>query len=167
MNGEQILDAISLLDDDLIEATEKLRSRKSKPYWMPAVAAAACICILFFGARGNAEAPMAADSAESHYSNGVQNEMKESPMETIAPAIDQITDTTVNAELCITELTENSLTGINKSAYGRLEDAVQIKIICQPELIAELQLGDWVAVRYTPGEENLLVDLEHIPDPEG
>lgn len=45
MNGEKLMDAMNLLPDDLLEATNALRTRK-RTHWKPIVALAACLCLV-------------------------------------------------------------------------------------------------------------------------
>lgn len=45
MNAEKMMDAMNLLPDDLLEATNALRTRK-RTYWKPILALAACLCLV-------------------------------------------------------------------------------------------------------------------------
>lgn len=46
MNSEQLQDALNLLDEDLIEETQRLRSGTSRRLWVRWMSLAACVCIL-------------------------------------------------------------------------------------------------------------------------
>lgn len=53
MKREEISDAMNLLDDDLVESTEKIRKtvrRSPKRTWVKWAAAAACLCLIVAGA---------------------------------------------------------------------------------------------------------------------
>ena len=61
MNAMLILEAVGYLDEDLLERSERPRSTNRR--WVPWVAMAACICVIFVGARGFLLPKKAADSA--------------------------------------------------------------------------------------------------------
>ena len=51
MNQDKIHDALNLLDDDMIEAVDRLRvkKKKKKKRWVPYISVAACVLVLFVG----------------------------------------------------------------------------------------------------------------------
>ena len=158
MNGEILLDAMNHLDDDLIESTGELRGRKSKPYWLGTVAAAAaCLCLFLFTGNDKLMAPEAADMNGNPF-YGSTDEMKmesavEAPMESVA------SNTSV---LCITEVGDQGFSGIVQDADG---DNVQILTIsCDTEITVGLRIGDLVRITYEIGSENRLLELEWIAE---
>ena len=64
MNLNKLHDAIGLLDDDLVESVDALRSRSKRAAWKQWAAAAACLCVLIAGLlTWKRWAPVGPDSA--------------------------------------------------------------------------------------------------------
>ena len=168
MNGEGILDAMNYLDDELIAATASIRTRKKRSYLYVLAAAAACLC-LFVATRNEksfapteAEKPAYSGLTDRHYGDlkpgaAMQNEY-ETPAE-IGGSGGMI----VTATIKITALHDNGFTGsVTADADGGDMSREQMVILCEPEVLSQLQVGYILQIRYTPGESNVLLDYSIV-----
>ena len=157
MNGELILDAMNLLDDDLIEETGKLRGKKRNSYWYIVVAVAACLCLFVFSGRGQSMAPTEADMNGNSFSN-ITGESKLDP-EMEAPMASAETFVSV---IRITEVGEDHFSGIIENEDSGDEEEETVTIFCSPEVIPTLSVGDTVKAVYDAGSNNWLLELSLI-----
>lgn len=161
MNGELILDAMNLLDDDLIEETGKLRSKKRKSYWYIAVAAAACLCLFVFSGRGASMAPTESDMNGNSFSSVTDDAKVEEEMEMPMASAE-----TFVSVICITEVGVDHFSGSVQCADGSETESDIVTILCDTEVAATLQKGDWVQVVYEVGNENYLLELAFVTEPD-
>ena len=155
MSGEEIMDALGYLDDDLIEATDKLRQKKRGLSWLVPAATAACLCIILIALIAPSKAtPEAMQSNDG--SNFVSDvfygaDVQESPMEAAGTAAE-----IVMAVLQVTEITETGFSGIE------VDTDMTIEITCSSDITVLLVPGDLVQVYYGIDETNSLIELEII-----
>ena len=162
MNGQNIMDALGFLDDDLIEATGKLRRKKRGLYWLMPAVTAACLCVVLLAAINPSKA--APEAMKNHDGNSIVSDslhdavIEESPMEA-AGTVKEI----AIAVLQVTEITETGFSGTVADMYGG-EDlkSMTITITCSSDIAASLAPGDLVQVRYRTDENNSLIDFELV-----
>ena len=170
MNGEAILDAMNYLDDDLIEATGKIRTRKKKSYLYVLAAAAACLCLMVVAQGEKSSAPT--EAARNEYSHildqcycGIK---QEAPMENDVEAAGSAAGSSVRGfatTVCVLELRENSfVAGITGDADGGKTDPEALVIHCGAEVLAALEVGDVLEIHYTAGESNVLVEYSILTE---
>ena len=168
MNGESILDAMHYLDDELIEATAKIRTRKRKSYLYVLAAAAACLC-LFVATRNEksfapteAEKPAYSGLADRHYGDLKPGAAMQSEYE--APAeIVGASGTVVTATVKVTNIHVDGFTGsLTDDADGGDMSREQMVILCEPEVLSQLQIGYILQVHYSTGESNVLLDYSIV-----
>lgn len=157
MNGEVFLDALNLLDDDLIEETSKLRSKRRKPYWYIAVAAAACLCLFVFSGRGRSMAPTEANMNGNSFSN-IMDESKLDPEMEAPMASAKIFVSVIR----ITEVGKDHFSGIVQNEDTDDAEAETVTVFCSPEVISTLSVGDTVKAVYEAGSDNWLLELSLI-----
>ena len=170
MNGQSIMDALGFLDDDLIEATGKLRHKKRGYYWLVPAVTAACLCVILIAAIGPtkkaAEEMLANDGASIVMDSLYGGEMQESPMENAESAEESAT-----VIMQVTEINDSGFSGSIadlESVADMVGDAdlkgATIAISCSNDVTAALKPGDWVRVCYKNDGNNSLISLEAIKE---
>ncbi len=159
MNGQQVMDALDYLDDDLIEATGRQRSKKRRYHWLlPAVSAACLFLVICAGMSQYKSAPEAEMliNDQSSISDGFYGTLTpESPAESAGGV-----EVTAMAMLRVTHITDTGFSGCITDENGNMDmKAEQIVIICDKDMVASLQVGDLVQVRYRKGQDNICIDL--------
>lgn len=161
MNGQQIMDAIGYLDDDLIEDADKIRRKTRRNDWMLPAAIAACLCFAVFGIRSQTKsaseaAPGAHDSmADLSYAEVIPEMPMESAIGTAAIH---------TALLRITQVTDTGFSGVFADADGSDTKAEAIVIVWDGTTVQPLKVGAIVQVRYRTEQQNILIDLTVIEE---
>jgi hypothetical protein len=170
MNAETVLDAMNYLDDDLIADTGKFRSRKKKSYLYVLAAAAACLCLLLIPQAEKSLAPTAAaDNAYSGLTDRFYGDTKgEIPAEN-APEVPAGSASgsahVLAATVRVEELRDDGfICSIVTDDDGNATSDVQTIIQCDAAVLAELEVGDLLRIRYQAGEQNTLIAYTGISD---
>ena len=172
MNGESILDAMHYLDDELIEATAKIRTRKRKSYLYVLAAAAACLCLFIVTRNEKSLAPTEAERPEySGLSDRYYGDLKpgaamendpETPAEYASAG-----GVMVTATVKVTALHENGFTASVTADSDGGDTCRDLMVIqCRPEVLRQLQIGYILQISYAPGETNLLLDYSVVTENE-
>ena len=160
MNGQLIMDALGYLDDDLIEATGRQRSKRPSRRWLIPAVTAACLCIVILAAGSPSKTAPEANILVNDYSSISDGfygaPMPEMPMEAAGNA-----GIVIFQLLRVTEITE---TGFAGSVDGEdVKKGEVVMILCDSDVAASLQVGDLVQVEYRE-KDNLLLTLTVITE---
>ncbi len=166
MNLEDLHDALNLLDDDMVEAVERMRSRRRKYSWIRILSAAACLCIGVMGIYAAGRLLFTAGSSldgACEYVGSNDQELQlgipEDGVETEAVNGAGITEALATVQLEIITLESDGFTGKVTEAENEAGFAPGeiLTVILSEELdadiIGSLQAGDWVVVRYSIDQE--------------
>ena len=131
MTQEKLHEALNMLDDELIQATDVLRSRRKKHNWIAVASLAACLCLIisifsFPSFHKGMESNAGMTVTDDGYLNGPENMPAEMPE----------TGQVYTLRVHIKELTDNGffVSVVSENAYG-------------------YQPGQSIAARFAPGAE--------------
>lgn len=163
MTAEKLSEALSFLDDDIIEETEALRSRKDrtdyKIIWLRCLSVAACLCIVLvavFAGAGKGDLPLRGNGISTNPSEEFKYGASgaDSTVMFSAQSVDEV------AYLEITEWKENCFyaTAI-EGKNDAFDDGAKVKVKFNPEWVWVRQNADLGWYEY----KNKIPSAEEFP----
>ncbi len=133
MNPQQFLDALNDLPDELIEPTERLRSKKRRSYWPVAGVVAACLCLVLLGGR---------EKSTAKPEVGIDNAMGHSVMDQATPE-EPVAGQSVSIRVSVTEINGTSfivvpVPGSPPIGGDRIEITIEDSMLSAPPRIGDV-----------------------------
>lgn len=161
MNLDDLHDALNLLDDDMVESVERLRSRKRKRRWIRFLSMAACLCMGVMGLYAAGRLLTPARDGATECVGSKENEMflgNQYGIEDGAASGEGTTEGTASILIEIKTLKADGFTG-EVTDPMESEELIQGDVLTvvladdlEPDSITDLQEGDWVMVIYFPNQ---------------